>query len=618
MKKIFLQFFLIILLIPVHHLHGYENDEMGNLSGWDSDQDIDQARDDGTISDDLAEEIQSFFENPVNANAADAEELSVVPGINFEMARNIVQERLIGGDYVNGEELRSRNNISDDLWRNIKPMIKVEPPVKFSGELYHETISQLDSRQQSPSPTVEADRLKMESGLFRAGASLHEEKSFAIAPQASLQNLSVQRFQQYRLVKAYLGYRPVSQPSNKSWIHQAYLGNYRLGIFEGFVREKSPALLPDTRLTSDKADLLDERKRSAPLRGWAVKLGSGKWASTLFYSNDRYPAKVPVKKGTDAKIVPLDDAMGLRSVGGDLTYALHRSRLAVFWIRHQADFSEWVSEKKPFETQVWGTHYRGQFHRIHLRGIFSRTNDPVELLPDSSRRNFYFGRVDLRPLDSAQAIFSHRRIEPGFFNPIGSIFSGPFIRSSFEWRQSFYQKYKLRFLLERRAGLHTNEKKASIRLHSALRKNISLILTQSYSDKTIAQESSGSTLQESESSVKAIYRPSEKLETRFGLDLRMTEWHRQQSFGERIRFEWIYRFSEKVELRNRWSYADPGLEKFGTENQIFRVELRTNPFPQLQFRLRWENRFQNNSAFKLNASSSDNSNVLFLRLLYRW
>ncbi len=71
------------------------------------------------------------YEGKMNLNTATAEELSLVPGINDEMAQNIVQYRQASGPFTSLNELKNINGFYASSISELKCSLKLEGNSNF-------------------------------------------------------------------------------------------------------------------------------------------------------------------------------------------------------------------------------------------------------------------------------------------------------------------------------------------------------------------------------------------------------------------------------------------------------------------------------------------------------
>lgn len=598
-----------------------QEDDPENLIYWDSDADVENARDAGEISVELSEELQELIDNPLDINQASARELAVLPGVSADAAEKIVNERESAGEFEKPEELVARSVISPETFQKIRLFIAAGPSLKWlhtRGELRQEFFtSPYDVTVPSPGAEgMKASSLNMRSRIkgvdgslrFRAGGTfLTDSRTFAQS-YGDQNGLKVFSAKDARWAKTYGGYDPPA--SKKSWLRQVYFGNYRAGFFEGLEKERPSRFYPDERLTAASSVEPDpEKRRAAPLRGAALQAGAGYARFSAYFSRDDYPVAVPVayENGVAVSSRTVDDSLSLEMSGGHVSLPLGPdAELSGFWSRVAAS-RKWGSII-PHQSPIWGAELRGVLGRFQGRAVFSRSEVP---LAGRDRSNFYFARAAASSDSGTYFAGSYKRLDRGYWNPAGSFFTGNFI-----WRFSgrIYQdlsdaaRLRLEYAESEKmiGGLALRRQEAAFQLRLEPVRELTALWGETYRSpgpvsvaKSLNDDGTLKSVRidaadDLRSSLRLIHQTMKKFETRLGWDVLASkkEGSDEIETAQFLTAGILYRLLEELHLRVQADFSDPGWRSSNNETQSWLVELRSRPSRSVDIRLRWRNRYR--------------------------
>ena len=123
----------ILLLFLAPFILGYDygvdlsditsEDDLRDLAGeWDYDL---GEYVDGEITNEEYETLRDLFNNPVNLNTADRNELYNLPEIDYDLADRIIEYRKKYGLFENKEEVKKVPGITPEIYEQISPFIEV-------------------------------------------------------------------------------------------------------------------------------------------------------------------------------------------------------------------------------------------------------------------------------------------------------------------------------------------------------------------------------------------------------------------------------------------------------------------------------------------------------------
>ena len=124
-------FGLLLFLTPL--ILGYDygadlsdvtsEDDLRDLAGeWDYDL---REYVDGEISNEDYETLRDLFDNKVNLNIADRDELYNLPEIGYNLADKIIEYRKKSGLFKNKEKVKKVPGVTSDIYEQINPFIEV-------------------------------------------------------------------------------------------------------------------------------------------------------------------------------------------------------------------------------------------------------------------------------------------------------------------------------------------------------------------------------------------------------------------------------------------------------------------------------------------------------------
>ena len=128
---ILMVFALLLILAPL--ILGYDygvdlsditsEDDLRDLAGeWDYDL---GEYVDGEISNEDYETLRDLFDNKVNLNTADRDELYNLPGIGYDLADKIIEYRKKYGFFKSKEGVKKVPEITLEIYEQIEPFIEV-------------------------------------------------------------------------------------------------------------------------------------------------------------------------------------------------------------------------------------------------------------------------------------------------------------------------------------------------------------------------------------------------------------------------------------------------------------------------------------------------------------
>lgn len=655
-------------------LYAQEEDEPEDLADYESDQDLEDAFEAEDITEDLYEQLQDFYDNPIDINSADETELMALPGIELDDARKIAEERLKRGPYEKIEDLVTREAISQDIFEKIKILITAEKPgvMKTKGELRHETIEKpekafkttADLEEQAFSPTTDKSRFKIYNigDRFRIGGSFLGKVYKVNDNLPNTDYLTVEDVRKYRWTRRYVGYDAKSSRSESGWfksdfLQQVYLGNYRLGFFEGRDKVRSLGFIADDRttvpnkiVTFKDGTIFYRTGGTSLLNGFGAKIGTKNLNYTGFYSKDQYSTGLSVLKedsitGKLSEVTTtVEDTSKMETWGGYLGYSFYKTQhLGSFWIRNESDLDLLGQKTKLLTNKVWGIQYKGAMNQGTYRALFARENETPFGSAGLADRNFYFGIVNARLSKNTKMIVSYKRPERGFFLPIGRTFGHDYI-----WRfdskiiQTIGRNFNVRFdfIQEEKINPSTAEdrkdtlpaKKIGYQIRWKPPNKTIFQFSQYYTNKNLLEARGAdktvttTATNDLKSKVRIIHKPSRKIENRVDVEFKSSKRQVTDQFqlGQTFSYRVIYQIASVVQLRGEFKYADTNVYKPDTETQTFRLELRTKPFRKLDFRLRWENKYQTKSqttvvdGIEYEVDNPGFQNTITLRMVYKW
>lgn len=129
MKKALIILFLLLIPLSLGYDYGVDfsdvtsEDDLRDLAGeWDYDTAEYVA---GEITNEEYEILKDLFDNKVNLNTADRDELYNLPEISYDLADKIIEYREKHGLFKSREEVKKVPGLSPDRYVQIAPFIEV-------------------------------------------------------------------------------------------------------------------------------------------------------------------------------------------------------------------------------------------------------------------------------------------------------------------------------------------------------------------------------------------------------------------------------------------------------------------------------------------------------------
>ncbi|MDQ7040397.1 MAG: helix-hairpin-helix domain-containing protein [Rhodothermus sp.] len=136
-----------------------------------------------TIDPEALEELAAWLDerrqDPLDLNAASAEELARLPGLSLLLARRIVQYRQQHGPFASTGELLQVPGFSGALLHRLRPFVSVRssrPPVRLAGYVLQRLDYRLASSTGDPGPPVRLQtRLRLRYGRLKTALTLEND-----------------------------------------------------------------------------------------------------------------------------------------------------------------------------------------------------------------------------------------------------------------------------------------------------------------------------------------------------------------------------------------------------------------------------------------------------------
>ena len=666
-----------------------------DMADWTSDQDIEEAQFSDDISFESGQQLSDLYEQPIEANSATESDLLRLPGIEKKQARAWTKNRKKNGDYYELQDLVARKILTQDQADRLRLFVRfdlvlgkaadktadkianktadklsdkkngvptlISIPVLVHGNFYHKTVSRPDARFQNSSqlasnlvsPTQDFTSFGLRGvnvPVRLRSFFIGDDRTVAVNadnPSAPL----AQEEHSYRLEKFYFAWDPkFSQGHIWPYLHQFYVGNFKSGLYNsekfsralGFYTDESLAALPTIQNSGSS-------KNATPFRGIGVQLGGESLRPSIFISEEKFPASAWVSK-VDALTGNLhlssqtvDRVWNVETKGISLereeAHRFGNHQTGIFISDQQEKLEILGQQKAQNRSLYWGFIDGGNLEDVEYQAAFSRSDTGVENAPD---RNFYFFQLQ-QNFSSALWNFTFQRIEPGYRNRLGTIFSGKHL-----WRvsQTLVQDWDaLRLELRHQsgerhlAGYTFSTQQFQTRLRWKTKRKVllqlvqkydnpgTLVLSQSFNSDGTIRSVSLNRYEQFSLSARLRVRPARWLESRLdwsGSDNKRVQNNRFLA-AQKLAAQMHVLLNSTFDLQGGISYSDTDVDRPNTETQTFFAELRARPKPKLEIFLRWKNvsvvRTQtviDESGLIYDLDNPGVSNEITLRASYRW
>lgn len=621
-------------------------DDLDLLSGWQSEQDVERARETGALSNAAADDLQALQEDPVRVRAAGAEDLRALPGVSAKDAeRGALPPEVLD---------RVRTFISDDEadgWMGTSGEFRIDRTLRpgnvFASPRADEVAYAVDRMRVTVRQLPGSATGRPFSSGWRAGAvfltdSVTLARSAAGGPQLD----SVRRT---RWIKGYLGFEsPSARGRPSGGVRQAYLGSYRLGFFEGTERERSSGVLPDTRMFAPASLTPDVRDRRAiPMRGAAAQGGFARFPLALFCASDQHPGEIQLPRPADPtkrSSHTVEDAFAFELAGGLVEWRPAQGwSLGIFGQRMRMRGVLPAFEIAPFDAEAWGVLHRARWNDGQARAVYSRmARTPFT----AGGREFIFARGEWQLRDSSLVSAAFKRIGEGYWNPSGTLFSGDDLeRWSARWTEQAGDSVRLRAdftrRLQRLGGLLIERRQAGASARWESSADVIVHLAQSVRDPasaSVSREWNGDgTLRsarierarEWRSSAGAEWRAGERFRQRIDAGLRVRQDERGAVDNSKLGHNLRYRAA--TELFRGWTlgggveFDSPASADTDDASQRYYFETRIRPGKTFDISVRWRAIYRQRTARGETPEGLDweqrvraYEDQLFVRAAVRW
>jgi len=317
-----------------------------------NEDDIHQFIEDSIVTEEIGKILLELYENPVDLNRANKDELMLLPYISEQEASSIIEQRSKLGGFKKWIDLAMIEGISPIELKQIQYFAYIIPDKKFANGWLRLNFSEVENDGKP--------------GYSRLYAQTHTDNlTFGIAAkheddkQYKWEN-GIQSVSPWNIDKLFIEWR------RKGVFKQIVLGNFSAGFGSGLVfndahrRNLSGRIYPDYSLSTYRQ------------KGLAIDLGWRQISSTMFFSSSQYPVTLPTEMTQLQRKLKIQNVYYERLFGGDLTLKLNSNSTAGVtfyqsWNKKNLDFSfeDFPNRKK---LGSLGVHFNTEIKNIALSG----------------------------------------------------------------------------------------------------------------------------------------------------------------------------------------------------------------------------------------------------------
>jgi len=536
----------------------------------------------GEIDDsDLYESIEQLLQNPINLNTATGNELQVIPGMDINSAKLILDHRNRYGNFFSVNELNAVQNLDKSRIKNIKPFLFVVKPKdqiisekeesgleKFMGRssiLFRSRIINalqpsrgfLENRFTGTKPNIYNRLLLRYNRQFQIGYLAQKDAG----------ELRLDEFSTYHFAVNDFGI-----------IHKAVIMDYLLEFGQGltfwspYAFSKGPDAVYPVKRTDHLIKPFTSSAENNFFRGAAAAIKIEKLYFSVFYSNNSFDANIDTVTGNILS-TPID---GLHRTDSEIRK--RKSATEKMW----GGRIDYVSEKF---LSLGVLHYQSSYsNKFEPSSIFDITGSDFKYT--AFAYNLYLDKFNF------SGEFSYNGISVASINIVQLALSSnfTFITSIRSYPRNFFSFHGYAF--GERSGATTNE----FGIYTGFRWRTKIGLINFYYDQFKFPYSTFFNPQPAtgdEFLVDFTNKPIKKLETRIRYkyekkdvpELLGNTKQLVKRLRQLMRFELIYSLSNKIRLRGRFEYNSFKIKSINsTENgYLIFQDIRVSPNNSLNF-----------------------------------
>ena len=530
----------------------------------------------GEIDDsDLYESIEQLLQNPLNLNTAKVNELQLIPGMDINSAKLILDHRKRYGNFFSVNELNAVQSLDKSRIKNIMPFLFVtKPEDQIIGEKEKSVLENFTARSKILFRSRMINALQPSRGFLenrfngtkpniynRLLLRYNKQFQFGYLAQKDPGELRLDEFSTYHFAVNDLG-----------TIHKAVIMDYLLEFGQGltfwspYAFSKGPDAVYPVKRTDHLIKPFTSSAENNFFRGAAAAIKIDKFYFSAFYSNNSFDANIDTVTGSILS-TPID---GLHRTESEIRK--RKSATEKMW----GGRIDYVSEKF---LSLGVLHYQSSYsNKFEPSSIFDITGS--EFKYTAFAYNLYLDKFNF------SGEFSYNGISVASINILQLAVSSnfTFIASVRNYPRNFFSFHGYAF--GERSGATTNE----FGIYTGLRWRTKIGLINFYYDQfkfpystfLNPQPASGD-----EFLLDYINKPIKKLETRIRYKYEkkdvpeLLENTKQlvKRLRQVMRLELIYSLSNKIRLRGRFEYNSFKIKSINSSENGYLIfqDIRVSP-----------------------------------------
>lgn len=376
-QKIFylirISFYTSLISFIVLHFCGYScfGYELPLSILTSNEDDIRQLIEDGMITEEIGQSLLELYEDPIDLNRANKDELVLLPYISSEDASAIVAQREKLNGFRRWIDLALVEEISPIELKQIQSFAYIRSPMDWLNGWCRLNFSGVENDGKNAYSRLYA-KTQLKNLTFGIAAKHEDDKQYRWQEQQP-GGLPYQTVSPWNLEKFFLAWQ------SEGFFREIVLGNFSARFGSGLVFNDAHRRARSGGLYSDYSTSTYRQRGVGVSMELERKLGSLHYqiCPTVFTSFSEYPVSLPREITELDRKRKIQDVYFERLLGANLTFKLnHSSALGFTWYKSWIEkHLEFVFDDFPNREKIscFGLHFSTQLEQLDFYGEFART-----------------------------------------------------------------------------------------------------------------------------------------------------------------------------------------------------------------------------------------------------